>query len=151
MGNGTSLGKVRGLGSAHHGAHHWLIQRFTAIGNVVLTIWLVASILLLPDMSYATWAGYLSGAVPATAMVLLIICVFWHAHHGLQVLIEDYVMTTGNRFATLALLNLATFGGVAAGIFFVIRIVMTAQGDVTADAVMTEIQNSMSQNQPGGR
>ena len=25
MGNGTSLGKVRGLGSAHHGAHHWLI------------------------------------------------------------------------------------------------------------------------------
>jgi succinate dehydrogenase / fumarate reductase membrane anchor subunit len=143
MGNGTSLGKVRGLGSAHHGAHHWLIQRFTAIGNVVLTIWLVASILLLPDMSYGTWSEYLSGAVPATAMVLLIICVFWHAHHGLQVLIEDYVMTSGNRFATLALLNLATFGGAAAGIFFMARIVMTAQGDVAADAALAELQNSM--------
>ena len=36
MGNGTSIGRVRGLGSAHEGAHHWLLQRFTAIGNLVL-------------------------------------------------------------------------------------------------------------------
>ena len=35
MGNGTSIGRVRGLGSAHEGAHHWLVQRFTAIGNIV--------------------------------------------------------------------------------------------------------------------
>ncbi|MFY8049270.1 MAG: succinate dehydrogenase, hydrophobic membrane anchor protein, partial [Erythrobacter sp.] len=27
MGNGTSIGRVRGLGPAHHGAHHWLVQR----------------------------------------------------------------------------------------------------------------------------
>lgn len=146
MGNGTSLGKVRGLGSAHHGARHWLVQRFTAIGNVVLSIWLVASILMLPDMSYDTWAAYLSGGVPATAMVLLIICVFWHAHHGLQVLIEDYIHTAGNKFAVLALLNLAAIGGVAAGIFFVVRIVMTAQGDVATDAILSQMQN-----QAGGR
>ncbi|MDN3645223.1 succinate dehydrogenase, hydrophobic membrane anchor protein [Pontixanthobacter aestiaquae] len=143
MGNGTSLGKVRGLGSSHEGAHHWLVQRFTAIGNVVLTIWLVASILMLPDMSYGTWSAYLSGAVPATAMVLLIICVFWHAHHGLQVLIEDYVHTAGNKFAALALLNLAAIGGAAAGIFFVVRIVMTAQGDAAAEGALAELQNSM--------
>ncbi|MFW6245670.1 MAG: succinate dehydrogenase, hydrophobic membrane anchor protein, partial [Fibrobacterota bacterium] len=24
MGNGTSIGRVRGLGSSHDGAHHWL-------------------------------------------------------------------------------------------------------------------------------
>ena len=40
MGNGTELGRVRGLGSAHHGAHHWLIQRFTAVGNLVLMLFL---------------------------------------------------------------------------------------------------------------
>ena len=49
MGNGTSIGKVRGLGSAHEGAHHWLLQRFTAIGNLVLMMWLVGSIVWLPD------------------------------------------------------------------------------------------------------
>ena len=31
MGNGTELGRVRALGSAHSGAHHWLVQRYTAI------------------------------------------------------------------------------------------------------------------------
>ena len=35
MGNGTSIGRVRGLGSAHEGAHHWLVQRF-ADGTVFL-------------------------------------------------------------------------------------------------------------------
>ncbi len=124
MGNGTSIGKVRGLGSAHEGAHHWLVQRFTAIGNLVLMLWLMASFILLPDMSYGTVSGYLSAPVPATAMVLLIISVFWHAHHGLQVLIEDYVHTAGNKFAALALLNLATIGGGAFGIFCVARLAL---------------------------
>ncbi|GAA4643611.1 succinate dehydrogenase, hydrophobic membrane anchor protein [Pontixanthobacter gangjinensis] len=124
MGNGTSLGKVRGLGAAHHGAHHWLLQRFTAIGNVVLSIWLMASFLLLPDMSYGTVSAYLSGAIPATAMVLLIVCTFWHARLGLQVLIEDYIHTTGNKFAVIALLNLATVGGAAFGIFCVVRLAL---------------------------
>ena len=124
MGNGTSIGKVRGLGSAHEGAHHWLVQRFTAIGNVVLSIWLMASFVLLPDLSYETVSSYLSGPVPATAMVLLIISVFWHARLGLQVLVEDYVHTAGNKFGVLALLNLATLGGAAFGIFCVVRLAL---------------------------
>ena len=41
MQGGTSLGRVRGLGSAKHGSHHWLMQRITALGNVVLGIWLI--------------------------------------------------------------------------------------------------------------
>ena len=47
MGNGTSIGRVRGLGSAHEGAHHWLVQRFTAIGNIVLALFLALSLALL--------------------------------------------------------------------------------------------------------
>lgn len=124
MGNGTSIGKVRGLGSAHHGAHHWLVQRFTAIGNVVLSIWLMASFILLPNMNYATVSEYLAQPLPATAMALLIVSTFWHARLGLQVLIEDYIHTPGNKFAVLALLNLATLGGAAFGIFCVIRLAL---------------------------
>ena len=36
MGNGTELGRVRGLGSAHSGTHHWLVQRYTAVGNLIV-------------------------------------------------------------------------------------------------------------------
>ncbi len=124
MGSGTSLGKVRGLGSSHAGAHHWLLQRFTAIGNVVLTIWLVTSIMLLPDLGYATVSGWISQPVPATAMILLVICTFWHARLGLQVLIEDYVENSGTKFGVIAALNLAVIGGGAFAIFSVARLAL---------------------------
>ena len=125
MGNGTSIGRVRGLGSSHEGAHHWLMQRFTAIGNVVLMTWLIASFILLPNLSYETVTGYLSQPLPAVAMALLIISVFWHARLGLQVLVEDYVHEGGSKFGLIALMNLLTFGGVAFGIFCIARIAFT--------------------------
>lgn len=124
MGNGTSLGRVRGLGSAHSGSHHWLLQRFTAIGNLVLMIWLVTSFILLPDMSYGTVSEWIARPVPATAMALLIISTFWHARLGLQVVLEDYVHENANKFAALTALNLAAFGGAAFGLFCVVRLAL---------------------------
>ena len=124
MGNGTSIGRVRGLGSAHSGVHHWLLQRFTAIGNLLLMAWLIVSILLLPDLSYGTVSAYISAPVPATAMALLIISTFWHARLGLQVVIEDYVHDHGNKFAVIAALNLAAFAGAAFGLFCIARLAL---------------------------
>ncbi len=124
MGNGTSIGKVRGLGSAHHGAHHWLVQRVTAVGNLVLTLWLATSFVLLPDMSHATISGWLAQPLPATAMILLVVTTFWHARLGLQVLIEDYIQETGMKFGLLTLLNLAVIGGGAFAVFSVARLAL---------------------------
>jgi succinate dehydrogenase / fumarate reductase membrane anchor subunit len=123
MGNGTSIGRVRGLGSAHHGAHHWLVQRFTAIGNLVLMLFLAFSLALLPDYSFATVTDWASQTLPATALALLVLSVFWHARLGLQVLVEDYVPNSGTRFGVLALLNLATIGGAAFGVISIARLV----------------------------
>ena len=117
MAHDTPIKRVRGLGSAHHGAHHWLVQRFTAIGNVVLSIWLIASIIGLPDLGYETVSSWLAQPISATAMILLVISTFWHARLGLQVLIEDYVDNSGNKFGALAALNLAVIGGGAFAIF----------------------------------
>ena len=124
MGNGTSIGRVRGLGSAHEGAHHWLLQRFTAVGNLVLMLFLVISLALLPSYDYATMTGWASQTLPATALALLVISVFWHARLGLQVLIEDYVHDAGSKFGTLVLLNLATIGGAAFGIVSIARLAL---------------------------
>ena len=124
MGNGTSLGRVRGLGSAHEGAHHWMLQRFTAIGNLVLVLFLVGSILMLPDLSYATASEYFSQPVPATAMALLVVSTFWHARLGLQVLVEDYVHDAGTKFGVIALLNLLAIAGAAFGVFCMVRLAL---------------------------
>jgi succinate dehydrogenase / fumarate reductase membrane anchor subunit len=122
MGNGTSIGRVRGLGSAHEGAHHWLVQRFTAIGNLVLMSWLLVSFLMLGDYSFGAVTKWLAQPIAAVPMILLVISLFWHARLGLQVLIEDYVHESGSKFAALAALNLAVIGGGAFAIFSVARL-----------------------------
>ena len=127
MGNGTSIGRVRGLGPAHHGAHHWLVQRFTAIGNLVLMSWLMVSLVMMGDYGHASVAKWLSHPLNATAMILLVFSLFWHARLGLQVLIEDYVHEAGTKFGALAALNLATIGGGAFGIFSVAALAFGGQ------------------------
>ncbi|MCL9981928.1 MAG: succinate dehydrogenase, hydrophobic membrane anchor protein [Erythrobacter sp.] len=127
MGNGTSIGRVRGLGPAHHGAHHWLVQRFTAIGNVVLMSWLLVSLVMLGDYGHANVTKWLSHPLNATAMMLLVISLFWHARLGLQVLLEDYIHDAGSKFALLSALNLATIGGGAFAIFSVAALAFGGQ------------------------
>lgn len=126
MGNGTSIGRVRGLGSAHSGAHHWLVQRFTAIGNLVLGLWLLFTLVSMGDHSFAAMKDFFGRPVPATALGLFVISTFWHARLGIQVLVEDYVHEHANKFAAMALLNLAAFAGAAFGLLCVVRLALGA-------------------------
>ncbi|PNU02860.1 succinate dehydrogenase, hydrophobic membrane anchor protein [Novosphingobium guangzhouense] len=126
MGNGTSIGRVRGLGSAKGGVHHWLLQRFTAIGNLLSVLFLIVSLVLLPDYSYGTMVEWIARPVPAVAMILLVVTTFWHARLGLQVLVEDYLHDHANKFAAIAALNLAACGGIAFGVFCIVRIALGA-------------------------
>lgn len=126
MGNGTNIGRVRALGSAHSGAHHWLMMRYTSIGLLVLSLWLLFSLLGLNDLSYKTVRAWAAQPLSATGLALLTVVSFWHSQLGLRELIEDYVHEHGNKVACLALLNLAAFGGAAFGLFAIIRIALGA-------------------------
>ncbi len=121
MGNGTGIGRVRGLGSAKHGSKHWIDQRLTAVGNVLLTSWLVLSLILLPNFEYDSLAAWLAQPTVAVPMILLLGTVFSHVRLGLQVLIEDYVHDEGNKLVALTLLNFYVIGAGAFGIFMVAK------------------------------
>jgi succinate dehydrogenase / fumarate reductase membrane anchor subunit len=124
MGNGTSIGRVRGLGASHSGSHHWLVSRYTSIGSLLLTVWFGVSLLLLPNLGFATVHEWIVRPVPATALALFVLVNIWHARLGIQVVIEDYVHEDANKILSMVLLNLVTFAAAAFGLFCVIRLAL---------------------------
>ncbi|MEO9132059.1 MAG: succinate dehydrogenase, hydrophobic membrane anchor protein [Sphingomonas sp.] len=121
MGNGTELGRVRGLGSAKTGAHHWWHTRLTAGANLFLMAWLMISIARQPAYDFGALHTWLASAWVAIPMILLIVSVFYHFRLGLQVLIEDYVHSE-LRIGLLALLTFFTITTAGIAIFSILKI-----------------------------
>jgi succinate dehydrogenase / fumarate reductase, membrane anchor subunit len=118
----TPLGRVRGLGSAHHGGEHWLTERVTSVALLFLGTWLLASLLLLPKLDQRTlieWLHAPSGAIP---MGLFVIIGFRHALDGVKVVVDDYVHQEGSRFGWNILLLFVAVGGGAIALFALARI-----------------------------
>jgi succinate dehydrogenase / fumarate reductase membrane anchor subunit len=121
MGTGTGIGRVRGLGSAHHGTHHWWHQRLTAGANLILVTWAVASLFLLPLSNYRAMVLWLSSPFVSVPLILATVSVFYHLRLGLQVVIEDY-QHDFSRIVALVLLNLFAIGGATLAIVLILKI-----------------------------
>ena len=124
----TPLGRVRGLGSAREGGEHWLTERVTSIALLLLGVWLIASLLLLPDLSYRTVLEWLHSSAGAIPMALFVIIGFKHALDGMKVVVDDYVHEPGNNFALNTLLLFLAVGGGALALFALARIAFGAVG-----------------------
>ncbi len=123
MGAGTDLGRVRGLGAAKDGVHHWWLQRVTAIANIGLLLWFIASLVRLPSLDHGSVVLWLRQPVAAVPMLLLIVSVFWHFRLGVQVMLEDYLHGATRVLAMLAL-NFYALAGAAAAVFAVLKIAL---------------------------
>jgi len=104
----TELGRVRGLGSAKEGVHHWWMQRVSAIALVPLTLWFVSALVAHTGADYATTRGWLGAPATFGLMLLLVGATFYHAQLGVQVVIEDYVHHEGWKIALILLTKLAS-------------------------------------------
>ena len=125
MDSRTNIGRVRGLGSAKHGGEHWLKQRLTAVGNMLLTTWFVLSLFMIPSFEHDPLAQWLAQPLVAVPMILMIANIFSHVKLGLQVLIEDYVHDEGLKFASMTLLNFYVIASAVFGIFVVAKLAFT--------------------------
>jgi succinate dehydrogenase / fumarate reductase membrane anchor subunit len=123
----TPVGKVRGIGSAREGGEHWLHEKVVSAALVLLSVWLLASLLMLPSMDRETivqWLRAPSGAVP---MALFIILNFKHAVDGMKVVVDDYVHDESNNFALNTFIKFAGVAGAALALFALARIAFGAQ------------------------
>jgi succinate dehydrogenase / fumarate reductase, membrane anchor subunit len=125
MGSGSNIGKVRGLGSAKHGGQHWINQRTSAVGNLLLTTWLAVSLILMPNFDQPALAEWLAQPAVAVPMILMLVSIFWHVRLGLQVLIEDYVHDDALKFASITALNFYVVTSLVFGIFVVAKLAFT--------------------------
>ena len=97
----TPLGKVRGLGSARDGTHHWWMQRVTAIANLPLMIFFIIFIIAHLGSSRAELVAAIANPMIAIVLSLTMISVLWHMRLGLQVVIEDYVHGVAAKLAAI--------------------------------------------------
>lgn len=118
----TPLGRVRGLGSARGGTHHWWGQRLTSLALLPLTIWFALSAVGLAGASHAQALAFIAAPLNAVLMIATLLLSFHHTNAGLQVVIEDYVRSPGMRVAALLAVK-AVCGLLAiASVFAVLRI-----------------------------
>ena len=118
----SPLGRVRGLGAAGSGVHHWWVQRLTAVALVPLAIWLAVSLLSLPSLDFVTVVSWMGGTWTASLLVLLLITASWHSSLGIQVVVEDYVHDHGLKTVSLVLSTFVHILIAVAGSFAVLRI-----------------------------
>lgn len=119
-----ALSKVLGRGSAHEGAHHWRVQRLTAVALLLLGAWFLVSLALLPDYSHGAVHAWASGLVNATLLALFAATACWHSQLGVQVVIEDYVHGKSTQSGTLAVNTIVHVVLAIAGIVAVLALAL---------------------------
>ena len=121
----TPLGRARGLGSAKHGASHWIAERISAVALVPLVLWAVFGVLRLATTDYEGAVVWVSSPLNAVLLVLLAATAFWHMHAGMRVIVEDYIHKMATKTGLL-LLNL--FVCVLVGALAIFSILKVALG-----------------------
>ena len=101
----TPLAKVRGLGSAKSGVHHWWHQRLTAIAMVPLVLSGIYLVFRIAGSNYNQAISLLQNPFYAAILLLLIITGFWHCMLGIQVVIEDYVGSEWGRITSILIVK----------------------------------------------
>jgi len=113
----TPLGKVRGLGSAKHGAGHFIAQRVSAIALIFLVPWFLISLIGAVRGGYDGAYLWIADPINGVLTLLAVGAALYHMRLGMQVVIEDYIARHGtknlllilNTFVCVALFTAAAY------------------------------------------
>lgn len=117
----SARARAAGPGSARTGNGLWWAERVSAIALVPLTLWFVACIIAHVGSDHPTFIAWIRSPFTTTAMILLVIALFYHTALGLQVVIEDYVHTAA-KFAWELAVRLGCCALATAGIVATLQI-----------------------------
>lgn len=122
----TPLKKVRGLGSAQDGTHHFWMQRVTALALIPLVLWFGLSVASLPNASYESVVAWLDSPFNVAMLISFLVAGFYHGALGMQVIIEDYISEEWVRIASIIAVQVVSFFLAALGVFAALKISLGA-------------------------
>ncbi len=99
-----------------NGLYDWLMQRVTAVVLAAYTIFLLAYLVMNPELDYPQWATLFEATWMRIFSLMAILSLGAHAWIGLWTISTDYIKSTGVRFIFQAACGLVMFVYVVWGI-----------------------------------
>ncbi len=120
----SPMSRANGLGSAKTGLDHWLMQRMTAVVNLVLGLWLIYSLVFNVGATYTEVLAFVGEPLHAIFLILFVMSTFYHSVLGMQVIVEDYVHDEGFKIFKLLGQRILFFGMAIACIFSILQVAL---------------------------
>lgn len=121
----TPLGQVRGLGSAKHGAGHFIAQRVSAIALLFLVPWFLISLIGAVRGGYDGALTFVADPINAVLILLSIGAALYHMRLGMPVVIEDYIAKNSTKAVLLILNTFVCIALFAAAAYAVLKIAIS--------------------------
>jgi succinate dehydrogenase / fumarate reductase membrane anchor subunit len=86
-----------------------MMQRVTAVVLASYSIFMVAYVLLNPDLDYNTWKGLFEGTAMRIFSLLALLSLVAHSWIGMWSISTDYIKPTGIRFVFQSVCGLLAF------------------------------------------
>jgi len=118
----TPLSRVRGLGSAKHGAGHFIALRVTSIALVLLVPWFLYSIIGAVRGGYDGALAWIADPINAVLTLIAVGAALHHMKLGMQEIVEDYIAKKSTKFTLLILNTFVTVILFAAAAYAVLKI-----------------------------
>ena len=118
----TPLGRVKGMGSSHSGTGHFWRERITAVALAPLSLWFGYLAVGLSGTTTSAPLQFFAQPVNAILMASFVIISLYHAALGVQVVIDDYIHSSGMKIFLFLLVRLFVIATGSACIIALLRI-----------------------------
>jgi succinate dehydrogenase / fumarate reductase membrane anchor subunit len=103
---------------------HWKLQRYSAIANLILALWLAVSVLCLHDYSFQETISWIKSPINAFFLSVFFVSSFMHMSLGIQVVIEDYVSNKLLRKRLILIIKSLSWLLVVFSILLILKIII---------------------------
>ena len=103
---------------------HWKLQRYSAIANLILALWLAVSVICIQNNSFQDTISWLKSPINAFFLSMFFITSFLHMSLGLQVVTEDYISNILLRKKLIVLIKSFSWLLVILSILLILKIII---------------------------